>query len=145
MTTATSTGTRLVEHPRLSLGEYLALQADADWSLPVEFINGEAVVIPPLAVESSDTQGELFAALRAWQKETSAGGLLAQDVLVALPDGTHSAPDISFWTALRRPGNRHGAVDVVPDLAVEVLSPRTRANDLGAKRDAYMRAGVREL
>lgn len=64
---------------------------------------------------------------------------------MALPDGTHSAPDISFWTAPRHPENRHGVVDVVPDLAVEVLSPRTRANDLGAKRAAYMRVGVREL
>ncbi len=54
MTAATSTGARPVAHPRLSLGEYLALQADAGWSLPVEFINGEAVVIPPLAVEASD-------------------------------------------------------------------------------------------
>jgi hypothetical protein len=63
MTTATSTGVRPVEHPRLSLGEYLALQADSGWSLPIEFINGEAVVTPPLA-EVSDTQGELFVALR---------------------------------------------------------------------------------
>jgi Uma2 family endonuclease len=145
MTVAISAGARPVEHPQLSLGEYRALQAAAGWSLPIEFINGDAVVTPPLAVEASDTQGELFVALRIWQKETSAGGLLAQDVLVALPDGTHSAPDISFWTAPRHPENRHGAVDVVPDLAVEVMSPRTRANDLGAKRDAYMRAGVREL
>lgn len=67
-------GARPVEHPQLSLGEYVALQADAGWSLPIEFINGDAVVSPPLAVEASDAQGELFFALRAWQKETSAGG-----------------------------------------------------------------------
>lgn len=38
-----------------------------------------------------------------------------------------------------------GEVDVIPDLVVEVLSPSTRANDLGPKRAVYMRAGVREL
>jgi Uma2 family endonuclease len=67
------------------------------------------------------------------------------ELALELPDGTHSAPDISYWTAPRHPEDRHGAVNVVPDLAVEVLSPRTRANDLGAKRDAYLRAGAREL
>jgi Uma2 family endonuclease len=36
-------------------------------------------------------------------------------------------------------------VDGIPDLVVEVLSPATRANDLGIKREMYMRSGVREL
>jgi hypothetical protein len=34
---------------------------------------------------------------------------------------------------------------VVPDLVVEVLSPATRINDLGVKKDAYLAAGEREL
>jgi Uma2 family endonuclease len=33
----------------------------------------------------------------------------------------------------------------IPDLVVEVLSPSTRANDLGVKRDLYMRSSVHEL
>src|ERR1019366_3927352 len=45
----------------------------------------------------------------------------------------------------RRPALSGGAVDAIPDLVVEVLSPATRANDLGIKRDLYMRSGVREL
>jgi hypothetical protein len=38
-----------------------------------------------------------------------------------------------------------GALDVVPDLVVQVLSPATRINDLGARKDAYLVAGAREL
>ncbi len=34
---------------------------------------------------------------------------------------------------------------MIPDLVVEVLSPATRANDLGVKREMYMTAGVKEL
>lgn len=30
----------------------------------------------------------------------------------------------------------------LPDLVVEVLSPATRANDLGAKRELHLGAGV---
>ena len=33
----------------------------------------------------------------------------------------------------------------MPDLVVEVLSPSTRANDLGPKRRAYLEGGVREV
>jgi len=36
-------------------------------------------------------------------------------------------------------------MESVPDLVIEVLSPSTRANDLGVKRELYMRSGVREL
>ena len=36
-------------------------------------------------------------------------------------------------------------IESVPDLVVEVLSPATRANDLGVKRDLYLDSGVSEL
>jgi Uma2 family endonuclease len=66
-------------------------------------------------------------------------------VFVAFPDGSRPAPDISWWGAERRPPVARGAMQRIPDLIVEVLSPSTRANDLGVKRDLYMRSGVREL
>jgi Uma2 family endonuclease len=40
--------------------------------------------------------------------------------------------------------DRKGAVAPVSDLVLEALSSRTRANDLGVKRDIYEHAGVRE-
>ncbi|MFI5037813.1 MAG: Uma2 family endonuclease, partial [Solirubrobacterales bacterium] len=49
------------------------------------------------------------------------------------------------WSAGRRPPPSDGAVDRVPDLVVEVLSPATRVNDLGVKREVYMRSGVQEM
>ncbi|MGO9794140.1 MAG: Uma2 family endonuclease [Solirubrobacteraceae bacterium] len=55
------------------------------------------------------------------------------------------APDIAWWAAARRPALVQGALDLVPDLVVEVLSPATRVNDLGAKRDVYLAAGASEL
>jgi Uma2 family endonuclease len=66
-------------------------------------------------------------------------------VFVALPNGSRVGPDIAWWSAARRPPLGRGAIRVVPDLVVEVLSPSTRANDLGVKRELYMRSGVREL
>jgi len=134
-----------VAHPHIDAAEYLALQSDAGWRLAAELIGGEAVVIPPSGGHSASVQGELFFALRSWQQQTSDRGLLLQDVFVALPHGEYLAPDIAWWSAERRPPMSDGALHGVPELVVEVLSPATRANDLGIKRELYRDSGVREL
>ncbi len=134
-----------VAHPLIESGEYLALQAESGWRLHVELIDGEAVVTPPTGGYAASVQGELFFALRGWQERTTEGGLLLQDIFVALPGGQYLAPDIAWWDAEHRPPLSDGALGGIPDLVVEVLSPATRVNDLGVKRELYIEAGVREL
>ncbi len=134
-----------VAHPRLHHAEYLALQAAAGWRSAVELIGGEAVVTPPSGGQASCAQGELFFALRSWQQTSGDAGLLLQDVFVRLAGEDYLAPDLAWWAAARRPALSIGAVSGIPDLVVEVLSPATRVNDLGVKRDLYLAAGVREL
>ena len=135
----------VVAHPRLERPEYLALQAAAGWQAPFELLGGEAVVTPPSGGHAASVQGDLYYALRRWQDSFGDGGLLLQDVFVRIDRDNYLAPDIAWWHAERRPALVRGAVEVVPDLVVEVLSPATRSNDLGAKREAYLIAGVREL
>ncbi len=134
-----------VAHPRIESPEYLALQARAGWRLDVELIDGEAVVMPPTGGWAASAQGKLFLALSRWQEQTDDGGLLLQDVFVAMPHGQYLAPDIAWWSAPRRPSLLEGAIESVPDLVVEVLSPATRANDLGVKHALYLGSGVSEL
>jgi len=134
-----------VVHPHVETWEFDALQEDTGWSMGVELIAGEAVFVLPIGPFASSAQGELHLALRRWQEETGDEGLLMIEVFVALPNGSRVGPDIAWWSGARRPPLGRGAVHAVPDLVVEVLSPSTRANDLGVKRELYMRAGVREL
>ena len=134
-----------VAHPRIESPEYLALQARAGWRLDVELIEGEAVVMPPTGGWAASAQGMLFVALSRWQEKTGDGGLLLQDVFVTMPKGQYLAPDIAWWSASRRPHLSKGAIESVPDLVVEVLSPATRTNDLGVKRELYLDSGVSEL
>jgi Uma2 family endonuclease len=134
-----------VAHPRLDSAEYLALQAAAGWRSSVELIGGEAVVTPPSGGQAASAQGELFFALRRWQDTSGDRGLVLQDVFIRVSDEDYLAPDLAWWAAARRPTLVQGALDVVPDLVVEVLSPATRINDLGAKKDTYLAAGAREL
>ena len=111
----------------------------------MELIAGEAVIVPPIGGPASSVQGELYLALRRWQEDIDDRGLFLQDVFVAFPAGSRPAPDISWWSAKRRPPLERGAVQSVPDLIIEVLSPSTRANDEGVKRELYMSSSVREL
>ncbi len=64
------------------------MQSEAGWRLALELIKGEAVVIPPTGGHASSIQGELYFALRLWQDRLADGGLLLQDVFVALGKGT---------------------------------------------------------
>ena len=134
-----------VTHPRLDSAEYLALQAAAGWRSAVELIGGEAVVTPPSGGQAASAQGELFYAVRRWQETSGDRGLLLQDVFIRLGDENYLAPDLAWWAATRRPMLVRGALDVVPDIVAEVLSPATRINDLGVKKDAYLASSVREL
>jgi Uma2 family endonuclease len=134
-----------VLHPHIEPAEYIALQTRAGWEMDIELIDGEAVVMPPTGDRASSVQGELFFALRRWQEDFADPGLLLQDVFVAFPGDRFLAPDLAWWGSGRRPALSGGAVETVPDLVVEVLSPATRANDLGIKRELYLGSGVREL
>ena len=67
------------------------------------------------------------------------------DVFVELPGHQFLAPDIAWWSPARRPRIEAGAISVVPELVVEVLSPATRINHLGVKRDHYLAVDVVEL
>lgn len=131
-------------HPVLSPAEFAAGMERAGWRAPIELIDGEVVVIPPSGGETSLAQTEIVCRLRAWQGGLPAAGRVLTDVFVLVGDA-YLAPDAAWWAPGRLPAIRPGALDTVPDLVVEVLSPATRANDLGAKRERYLFAGVGEL
>jgi Uma2 family endonuclease len=131
-------------HPVLTPAEFAALMERAGWKAPIELIDGEVVVIPPAGGDASLAQTEVAHRIRAWQGDESRTGRVLTDVFVRIGDA-YLAPDVAWWVARREPEIATGAIDTVPDLVVEVLSPSTRANDLGPKRRAYLKGGVQEI
>lgn len=134
----------VLTHPLLTPPEFAAVMGRAGWRAPMELINGEVVVIPPTGGDASLAQTQLVHRLSAWQDAHAGGGLVLSDVFVRVGDA-YLAPDVAWWSAGREPDIGIGAIGDVPDLVIEVLSPSTRENDLGPKREEYLRAGVGEL
>jgi len=134
----------LVTHPSLSPAEFAARMEHAGWRAPIELIDGEVVVIPPTGGDASLAQTEVVRRIGAWQAAGGRPGRLLSDVFIRIGDG-FLAPDVAWWSGGREPRIGPGAIETVPDLVVEVLSPGTRDNDLGPKRRLYVAAGVREL
>ncbi len=108
----------------------------------MELIAGEVVVIAPSGGSAALAQTEIVHQLRAWQG--GSGGRLLSDVFVRVGEN-YLAPDVAWWRAGHEPRIVAGAIATVPDVVIEVLSPATRENDLGPKRDQYLTAGVDEL
>ena len=134
-----------VVHPKLSGEDFEALAANHGWSFEVELIDGEAVVIPPDGPGAASVGLELAVALRRWQEQRERPGLMLPSVFVKLDEHSRLGPDLAWWAEAWDAPLPTGQMTVTPDWVAEVLSPSTRANDLGPKRDAYLAAGVREL
>lgn len=122
---------------RLTSDTYLA----RDEPRRTELLDGLVLVNEPGLLHQY-VCGEVFAALRAWARDEGRGhATLPLDVVL---DGANVlAPDVLWFAesitldAARAPRP--------PDLAVEVRSPSTWAQDIGRKRELYERHGVREL
>jgi Uma2 family endonuclease len=80
----------------------------------------------------------------------AAGNLVLSDCLVnwGVPGIRNHSPDVSVFTDLERPPSKDiGTFDLVASggrcrLAIEIVSPDTRDNDVVRKFDEYYRAGV---
>jgi Uma2 family endonuclease len=112
-----------------------------------EMIEGELVRMPNMGEQASVVEGDLFALLHTFCQ--------AHDLGRVYPPGTAfrcfpsqrptvRKPDAAFVRKERlssRPGKRD--LRVAPDLAVEVISPKDKAEYLDRKIDQYLSVGVR--
>jgi Uma2 family endonuclease len=90
------------------------------------------------------TQRRLFNATQQAAEDTGWGFVFFAPVEVQLGGPTAVQPDLFILRRDRLHLLQAEALVGVPDVIMEVLSPTTRIVDLGAKRDRYERAGVRE-
>jgi Uma2 family endonuclease len=130
----------------LSPDEEAILAADAD--VLYEVINGRRVELPPMGAFEADVAFALGLFLGLFCR-THRLGKVEVEMMFRLGAATdlQRRPDVSFVSYERwprgRPVPRAPFWDVVPDLAVEVVSPTNIATETLDKIDEYFRSGVR--
>ena len=114
-----------------------------------EEIDGQLVEMPPGSAFAQRIASRLLGEMYSFAWPRGLGEPVVE-VLFHFPDpvSRNRRPDLAFVSAARAPlgqiaPSRDNAWDVVPDLAVEVVSPHDVANDQMEKVIDYFRAGVR--
>jgi Uma2 family endonuclease len=108
-----------------------------------ELLEGVLVCVPPPNRLHQDIVGDIFVALRLLTARD--GGYASVAPLgVALSRHVGFEPDIVYVAPGREDILTDRGVDGVPDIVIEVLSPSTRAFDLGTKLRMYREHSVRE-
>lgn len=111
-----------------------------------ELVDGQ-LVERKMGAESNLVASMLWAQLDAHRKATKSGLAIAPDTAYrCFPNRkTMRKPDVSFVRGGRLPGDRppRGDVLIVPDLAVEVVSPNDVVYELDEKIEQYLAIGVR--
>jgi Uma2 family endonuclease len=111
-----------------------------------EVVDGQVVEVAVGALQVF-IAGELHAILSAFAKKAAVGRVVTEMLFdLALPSGRKRRPDVAFVSYRRWPRDRAvpdtEAWEVVPDLAVEVVSRTNLVEDVVAKMKDYFRAGV---
>ncbi len=115
-----------------------------------ELLNGRIVMSPPAKFRHGWVEANLHRTLGRHIDERSPGIVLGSSAGFDLPTGDTLEPDFSFisrerWEAGPKPrDDEKGFTRIVPDLAIEIVSPTSVRRDRIEKRIAYARAGVRE-
>lgn len=99
-----------------------------------EWVDGVAILMPPQTPDHFDAAHLLVTTLRAALPDLFVYG----EIGVNLPRNRSRVPDVAVWRT--RP--RSAAVDELPVLAVEVVSPDSVNRDLIERSAEYAQAGI---
>jgi Uma2 family endonuclease len=132
--------------PSLLASEHENILAVQDEPL-YEIVNGQRVELPPMSAYATWIASRLHLRLGLYAEDKGLGVSVAEMLFIL--DAEHDLrrrPDVAFVSTARWPLDRAlpstGDWDVVPDLAVEVISPNDVFKDVLAKVREYFHYGV---
>lgn len=134
----------LHEPPRPVTGDELLHMPECN---PCELVSGRIVPMTLTSPAHGRIEVNVAAALKQFLRTRNLGVVMAGEVGVftARSPDTVRAPDILFLSHERdaRRTSRQGFLDVAPELAVEIISPTDRPDQVRRKLAEYFAAGVR--
>ena len=115
-----------------------------------EVVNGQRVELPPMSIYASWITARLDHRLGPFAETHALGTVVAEALFILDAErDLRRRPDLAFVSSQRWPLDRElpesGDWTVVPDLAVEVVSPNDLLQDILAKMREYFRLGVSQM
>jgi Uma2 family endonuclease len=137
---------------RLTIQEFIERYEEQ----PFEFINGEIREMFPVKFGHSQVAKRIYDALSIYMNQTKRGVVYFETVFITedKSDWVKSSlvPDVSYYEQSRidqymidTPNFAEKPLILVPDLAVEVVSPRDSYSEVSEKIETYIDYGVRLL
>lgn len=127
----------------VTVDEFMQLTGDGRFDL----IDGEVQTMPPAGGWHGQSGSRLIRLLGNYTESMQAGAIFTLETAFMLSRGpdTVLCPDVAFVRQDRLPqwAERHGALPLAPDLAVEVRSLSETGPSVRRKVDKYLGAGVR--
>ncbi len=115
-----------------------------------EVVNGNVVEKPAMGVYETHVASALMCLLGHFIRSNRLGNLESEMLfLLDAANDLKRRPDLAFvsherW-ARNRPVPRTAAWEVIPELAIEIISPTNLACEVLVRIDEYFRAGVRSV
>lgn len=142
--------TAVLDEPKVQARE---IDTGPQFKLPeqYELVLGEIREVGPMSIYAKEVAGVLNERMTKFLAQESQGrSRVEMACRIPLPEDASRIriPDLSFFSRERWPQNRPvpffgNPIDIVPDLAVEVISPNDEWEDVTAKALEYVRGGVK--
>lgn len=132
------------ERVRMRPAPGTATVADVEKNKMCELIDG-TLVEKAMGMREALLAGAILALLREFVKPRKLGIVLGADATLEVLSGLVRLPDVAFVSWDRMPDRKipkEPVPDLVPDLAVEVLSKGNTKDEMTRKRREYFKAGV---
>lgn len=123
-----------------TVDDYLLL---GETNTPCQLINGELIMSPSPTPHHQAIAGNLYDILKAEAKKTGGTAFFAP-MDVHIDRKNVFQPDLIFISKENRHIITRRAIEGVPDLVIEIISPSNVFTDRNVKKKTYQRIGVKE-
>jgi Uma2 family endonuclease len=108
-----------------------------------ELVDGE-ILVSPGGMRHSEISTKISCIIATFLEGSPVGKVYGADVGISLPDGNLRSPDVTFVRFEKLPEGKSPDAfgELVPDLAVEVLSPSDSLKEVGRKIGEFLECGV---
>jgi Uma2 family endonuclease len=107
-----------------------------------ELVDGE-ILVSPAGMRHSHIAARILHRLADYLDRNPVGEVFSENVGIQFPSGNVRSPDVTFVSTAKLPGGVPESFgEVIPDLAVEVLSPNDSMTQIGRKIGEYFENGV---